>query len=504
VESDENYSVILETEVKRKMNKDSLLPSRRRKRIFKSLFNIAILSVFLTPFSDTANHEVTNSKAKALFPLLMVHAYSLSKTCRCTEFSSSLYGGLPCHHSRFFFGINGKMDNTDDIPQDDSLKFDPLFSPHAYPKGVDAGPKRLDTVNEEGNNGDFSSSFESSYASISDASINDVEGFNCLSDGISAKSDFPNAVPTDYGVKKSVFTRPWANTLNSNSQISKEEDSLITKDRDSDKDSQVSSSPSKVDFDFDPLLSPHSYPFGTSDGLMRSDIDTFQSSSPSSLLSPKADVEEFDPRFSPHSYPAGASKGVVVTNSHNNENRGTKSGTEKVGILLIDHGSKVESSNQRLEEIAEVYRQRYSNEVDASSSSSFFSPQNLPVIKIAHMEIVSPSIEDAMLDLVRGSDGVDTIVCHPYFLSPGRHATVDVPKLIKDAVEYAFTEEERVRVNVITTSNFGSRTDAVVGVIESMVDNVLIERQHDGEIPTSKRELGGFFGEVKRRMEEQL
>ena len=496
--SDENYSVVLATQVKQKMNKGSVISSRMRKRIFKTLFNIAILSVLLTPFSNTANHDVTNSEAKALFPFLMVHAYSLPKSCRCTDFSSAFYGGLPCHHSRFFFGISGKMDDSDDIQQvsappstsisqGGSPKFDPLFSPHAYPKGVDAGPKSLDTVNEEGNNGDFSSSFESSDASISDASINDVEGFNCLSDGISAKSDFPNAVPTDYGVKKSVFTGSWANTLDSNSQISKEEDSLITQDRNSDKDSQVSSSPSKVESDFDPLLSPHSYPFGTSDGI-----------------SPKADVIEFDPRVSPHSYPAGASKGAVVTNSNNNSNRGTKSETEKVGILLIDHGSKVESSNRRLEEIAEVYRQRYSNEIDNRYSSSFFSPQNLPVIKIAHMEIVSPSIEDAMLDLVRGSDGVDTIICHPYFLSPGRHATVDVPKLIKDTVENAFTEEERVRVNVITTSNFGSRTDAVVGVIESMVDDVLIERQRDGEVPTSKRELGGFFGEVKRRMEEQL
>ena len=48
------------------------------------------------------------------------------------------------------------------------------------------------------------------------------------------------------------------------------------------------------------------------------------------------------------------------------------------------------------------------------------------------MELSAPSILDALRDVLV-SDGVTEVVCVPYFLSPGRHATEDVPNLIAEA-----------------------------------------------------------------------
>ena len=48
------------------------------------------------------------------------------------------------------------------------------------------------------------------------------------------------------------------------------------------------------------------------------------------------------------------------------------------------------------------------------------------------MEIASPSILDTIRDIII-SDQVTSIICVPYFLSPGRHATKDVPELIHQA-----------------------------------------------------------------------
>ena len=105
---------------------------------------------------------------------------------------------------------------------------------------------------------------------------------------------------------------------------------------------------------------------------------------------------DFDPRVSPHAYEAAPAS---------------------VGIIIVDHGSKVAAANERLERLCEAY-------VKTRAPKHW-------VVRPAHMELASPSIGEAFDALVEA--GCATIVCHPFFLSQGRHVREDVPALLDEA-----------------------------------------------------------------------
>ena len=105
---------------------------------------------------------------------------------------------------------------------------------------------------------------------------------------------------------------------------------------------------------------------------------------------------DFDPRVSPHAYEAAPAS---------------------VGIIIVDHGSKVAAANERLERLCEGY-------------ATTRAPKHW-VVRPAHMELASPSIGEAFDALVAA--GCATIVCHPFFLSQGRHVREDVPALLDEA-----------------------------------------------------------------------
>ena len=105
---------------------------------------------------------------------------------------------------------------------------------------------------------------------------------------------------------------------------------------------------------------------------------------------------DFDPRVSPHAYEAAPAS---------------------VGIIIVDHGSKVAAANERLERLCEAY-------VKTRAPKHW-------VVRPAHMELASPSISEAFDALVAA--GCATVVCHPFFLSQGRHVREDVPALLDEA-----------------------------------------------------------------------
>lgn len=86
------------------------------------------------------------------------------------------------------------------------------------------------------------------------------------------------------------------------------------------------------------------------------------------------------------------------------------------GILLVDHGSRRAASNALLGEVAERIAARL--------------PEGT-LIEPAHMELAAPTIAEAFDQLV--ARGASEVVVVPYFLSPGRHATEDVPRLAAEA-----------------------------------------------------------------------
>jgi sirohydrochlorin ferrochelatase len=72
--------------------------------------------------------------------------------------------------------------------------------------------------------------------------------------------------------------------------------------------------------------------------------------------------------------------------------------------------------------------------------------------------------------LVGGGVYIDEIVCHPYFLSPGRHVLEDIPKLVADAIATL-----KIQIPIVTTDPLGSNTQLMIGIMHSMVQQARIE-----------------------------
>jgi hypothetical protein len=225
---------------------------------------------------------------------------------------------------------------------------------------------------------------------------------------------------------------------------------------------------------FDPLKSPHAYPDGISPNTKpldpsqvthepaRSDAKVFgfdlpnHTTKPSSLSReaavatdrPRVDTNfVFDPTLSPHEY-ANGTPDLIIGEAGSSEYYSTTT-PKTVGILLMDHGSRNQASNDRLHELAKLYQ------------STLLLTSNV-IVRAAHMEIASPSIPEAIQDLL--DEGVEEIVAHPYFLSPGRHVVEDIPEIIASAVR-----DLNVQIPVKTTDPVGSSTMLMIRAIDTLV-----------------------------------
>jgi len=85
-------------------------------------------------------------------------------------------------------------------------------------------------------------------------------------------------------------------------------------------------------------------------------------------------------------------------------------------ILLIDHGSRRAEANAMLEQVAELVRAEAGPGV---------------IVESAHMELAPPTIADAFRRCVEA--GATEVIAQPYMLTPGRHATEDIPALVEEA-----------------------------------------------------------------------
>lgn len=88
---------------------------------------------------------------------------------------------------------------------------------------------------------------------------------------------------------------------------------------------------------------------------------------------------------------------------------------QPVGVVVVDHGSRRGESNDLLLAAAELFRVA----------------TELAIVEPAHMELAEPSIAQAFDACV--ARGARTVVVFPYFLSPGRHWSQDIPRLATEA-----------------------------------------------------------------------
>lgn len=83
-------------------------------------------------------------------------------------------------------------------------------------------------------------------------------------------------------------------------------------------------------------------------------------------------------------------------------------------ILLIDHGSVREAANHMLECMGALVQHMAGGEA---------------IVRIAHMELAEPTIEEGFEACVTA--GATEVVAFPYMLSPGKHSTRDIPRMVE-------------------------------------------------------------------------
>ena len=101
-------------------------------------------------------------------------------------------------------------------------------------------------------------------------------------------------------------------------------------------------------------------------------------------------------------------------------------------ILLIDHGSRRDAANEMMNCMANLVQAMAGPDV---------------VVRYSHMELCEPSIERGVQECVEA--GATELIVFPYMLSPGKHSTGDIPRMVAEAA--APFPEIAVRV----TSAFG-------------------------------------------------
>ncbi len=85
-------------------------------------------------------------------------------------------------------------------------------------------------------------------------------------------------------------------------------------------------------------------------------------------------------------------------------------------ILLIDHGSRRDAANEMMDCMA--------NLVQAMAGDGV-------VVRYAHMELAEPSIAAGVRACVEA--GATELIVFPYMLSPGKHSTGDIPRMVAEA-----------------------------------------------------------------------
>jgi sirohydrochlorin ferrochelatase len=122
------------------------------------------------------------------------------------------------------------------------------------------------------------------------------------------------------------------------------------------------------------------------------------------------------------------------------------------GILIVDHGSRLSEANDMLREMADLIQSMAGSDV---------------VVRYAHMELAEPDIDQGFAECVRA--GATDVTVFPYMLSPGRHSTSDIPRMVAQAarpfpsvvfnVTPAFGLHEKLAQVVLERAAVGSFAD---------------------------------------------
>ncbi|KAK2416655.1 sirohydrochlorin ferrochelatase, chloroplastic [Trifolium repens] len=118
------------------------------------------------------------------------------------------------------------------------------------------------------------------------------------------------------------------------------------------------------------------------------------------------------------------------------------------GVIIVDHGSRRKESNLMLNEFVEMFRQK----------------TGYQIVEPAHMELAEPSIGNAFQSCVQ--QGARRVIISPFFLSPGRHWSQDIPSLSAEAAK------QHPGVSYIVTAPLGLH-ELLVDVVNDRINYCL-------------------------------
>ncbi len=101
-------------------------------------------------------------------------------------------------------------------------------------------------------------------------------------------------------------------------------------------------------------------------------------------------------------------------------------------ILLVDHGSRKSEANEMLGSVEKLVQDMAGADV---------------IVRHAHMELAEPTIAQGFASCVEA--GAIEVIVFPYMLSPGRHSTSDIPRMVSEVAT------NHAGVNFSVTPPFG-------------------------------------------------
>ncbi|UZE96808.1 sirohydrochlorin chelatase [Alkalimarinus alittae] len=84
-------------------------------------------------------------------------------------------------------------------------------------------------------------------------------------------------------------------------------------------------------------------------------------------------------------------------------------------LIVVAHGSRRQASNEEVEVLADKVAKKL--------------PTDFSAVKVAFLELASPSIEEAIDNCYE--EGASEVLIVPYFLSAGTHVATDVPNEVE-------------------------------------------------------------------------
>jgi sirohydrochlorin ferrochelatase len=122
-------------------------------------------------------------------------------------------------------------------------------------------------------------------------------------------------------------------------------------------------------------------------------------------------------------------------------------------ILLVDHGSVRAEANEMLETVADLVQSMVGPDV---------------LVRYAHMELAEPLIPAGVDSCVEA--GATELIVFPYMLSPGKHSTRDIPRMVEEAAR------RYPNVQVRVTDAFGVHTKLAEVILERAGVGPRVER----------------------------